>query len=148
MENISKAEFDEIGAKYPLAYQHFHTWIDSYKASVNYNEMFGDFGKPILHIKGEVKDFDNSQVGHIIQVSNCDYEIVKLHSVPKVHELPFEMQFGILAKFMIEILQDNHLLLQLDKDIFKRLLKKVFHILNTRLTILEERQELDLKNNR
>lgn len=158
MENISKTEFEEMGAKYPLAYQNFHNWIDSYKASVNWNKMLGhatdeEIKKyaelPFLTIKGEIKGFDHTESGSIIVMHDNDSE-PKVEYItpifpPKFHELVFEMQFGILAKFMTEVHRDNLILLQLDKETFLKKLRYTYHILEKRLQILEQRQEQELK---
>lgn len=118
MKSISKEEFEEIGGKYPLAYDHFRTWIDSYKASVNWHHLFN---------------------------SDCYDNWNGLTTAPKFHELPFEIQFGILAKFMIEIFHDDHILLQLDIHQIKKRMSQALYHLQKKLEALEMKQELDIK---
>ena len=59
--------FNEMMRKYPKAMDHFCQWIDSYKKSVNWFELFG---------------------GHH-----------NIHKVPKFHEIPYAMQYGIWIEY-------------------------------------------------
>src|SRR5687768_11595223 len=73
MQNLNKENFfNEIGKKYPQALAHFNQWIDEYKKEVGWDELFGNVYRP-----------DHSD------------EI-------KFHDLPYDMQNGIFARFDLE----------------------------------------------
>lgn len=81
MENLTKENFwNEMMEKYPEQMKKFCDWIDDYKASVNWESLFGTH-----------KTTDG---GRIV----CSY------SAPKFHDLPFAMQLGIWAEYMGVIL--------------------------------------------
>jgi hypothetical protein len=73
MQNLSKENFwNDLHAKYPQAVDLFCKWIDKYKVEVGWDELFNQAGLP---------DEDKPV---------------------KFHDIPFEMQNGILARFDIE----------------------------------------------
>lgn len=75
MENLSKENFwNAIMEKYPEAGKLFCNWIDKYKVEVGWDKLFGN-----------------------------DIDAVHYRSVQiKFHDIPFEMQHGIIARFDIE----------------------------------------------
>lgn len=78
MENLSKANFwDHIEKTYPDSFKLFSTWVDKYKKEVNWDKLF------------------NSD-------SNYQNADGKNAPAPKFHDLPFEFQNGIIARFDIE----------------------------------------------
>jgi len=79
MENLNKENFwNDLHSKYPTAVNHFCEWIDKYKAEVGWNKLF------------------NSD-------SNWQDANGKNAPAPKFHDLPFDMQNGIIAKFELEL---------------------------------------------
>lgn len=73
MQNLNKENFwNDLLEKYPEAVELFCKWIDRYKAEVGWDELFNQTG-----------------------LSNEDKQV-------KFHDIPFEMQNGILARFDIE----------------------------------------------
>ena len=82
MENLNNQNYftPEWKAKYPLASEHFCKWIDEYKKRVNWNLLF-------------------------------NHDCIDIHSgkeedtytvAPKFHDLPIEMQVGILMQWTVE----------------------------------------------
>lgn len=80
MENLNKQNYftPEWKAKYPLASEHFCKWIDEYKKRVNWGKLFNHS-----------------------MIPSFDDEIVEIVP-PKFHDLPIEMQLGILSMYMFE----------------------------------------------
>lgn len=73
MQNLNKENFwNALLEKYPEAVELFCKWIDKYKAEVGWDELFNQAGLP-----------------------NEDKPV-------RFHNIPFEMQNGILARFDIE----------------------------------------------
>lgn len=80
MNNLSKENFfNEMSTKYPSAMERFCNWVDDYKKSVNWSLLF------------------NSD-------SNWQDAAGKNAPAPRLHDIPYEMQFGILIKFASEVL--------------------------------------------
>lgn len=79
MENLNKINFfnGEMG-KYPKAVKEFCDWIDKYKARVDWNKLFNSDS-----------EYQNAQG--------------KNAPAPKFHDLPLEMQLGIIVCFMEEV---------------------------------------------
>lgn len=78
MENLSKENFwNRLKEMYPDAVELFCNWIDKYKEEVGWNKLFN---------------------------SDSDYQNVDGKNAPalKFHDLPFEFQNGIIARFDIE----------------------------------------------
>lgn len=71
MENLTKENFfNELGVKDPALLRTFCTWIDQYKIENNWEETF-----------------KRSIYGSELRT-------------PKFHEIPFDIQIGIIAKFL------------------------------------------------
>lgn len=118
MENLNKENFfNEMESRYPAAMQHFHDFIDEYKASVNWDKLFS--------VKYQVIEPEREDVHY------------------KFHDLPFEMQFGIISKFMVQVWNDPHVLLQLDIDQIKARLRQAFIGLERKLPTKMQEAELD-----
>jgi hypothetical protein len=80
MFNLNKENFfDDIKAKYPQAFEHFMNWLDDYKKEIRWDELFAK------NARLSVKSSDDIYPDTI-----------------KFHDLPFDMQNGILARFDIE----------------------------------------------
>jgi hypothetical protein len=80
MENLSKENFwDDITKRFPEAMELFGKWIDKYKEEVGWDRLFAN---------GQYFIEPNGKGGH--------------RSETKFHDIPFEMQNGILARFDIE----------------------------------------------
>lgn len=78
MENLNKENFfNDLMKKCPKTVDSFCKWIDEYKKNVNWNKLF------------------NSD-------SNWQDADGKNALAPKFHEIPIEMQVGILSRFFIE----------------------------------------------
>lgn len=78
MQSLTKENFwDELMAQYPTAVGLFCDWIDQYKKEVNWNILFN---------------------------SNSDYQDMngKNAAAPKFHDLPIDMQTGIVQRFFLE----------------------------------------------
>lgn len=87
IENLNKENFwNEMEQKYPEALNHFYAWIDKYKKEVNWDNLFGNgtFERQLPHIKN----------GQNPAISNIIYE-----QDIKFHDLPIEMQIGILMRY-------------------------------------------------
>lgn len=89
MINLNKENFwNELHAKYPDAVDLFCKWIDKYKVEVGWDELFNQAGMP-----------------------NEDKPV-------KFHDIPFEMQNGIIARFDIECF--NGMLTGKGKQVYER----------------------------
>lgn len=87
MENLSKENFwDELMKEYPEAVDHFCKWIDEYKKEVNWNKLFND-----SYLQTNIKWATNGEI--------CSIDF----SAPKFHDLPFDMQNGIIARYELEL---------------------------------------------
>lgn len=113
MNNLNKANFfDDMLLQYPKAMKVFLTWIEIYNNSVNWNAVFGrDINDeevenfPQLLISGTVSDFENTKPhGKIIEVgyNEAKLEFIKWIKVPIFYDIPFEMQQGIIMRFIEE----------------------------------------------
>lgn len=67
--------FNDIEIDFPIAYEVFQDWIDNYKALINWVDLFG-----------EAKSVS----------------VTGLRMAPKFHEVPFELQRGIMSQFFFE----------------------------------------------
>jgi hypothetical protein len=73
MEDLTKENFwDECFEKYPDATKEFCEWIDGYKASVNWEELFAP-GIKFHDIPGEMQC--GIWVEFIISTGACSYEV-------------------------------------------------------------------------
>ena len=74
--NLNKTNFftEDLRARYPVAMKTFAEWIDQYKIAMEWNVIFND-----------QEDYTGTPGG-----------------APKFHDLPFEMQVGILVRFIDE----------------------------------------------
>lgn len=75
MENLNKKNYftEEWKTKYPKASEAFCSWIDQYKKDIDWDSLFN---------------------GAYIDEAFLGYRCIKFH------ELPLEMQYGILSKFV------------------------------------------------
>ena len=109
--------FDELKANYPTAWLAFDLWIDEYKKAVDWDSLFND--ESLISVETQIsKDSRRDVFGY--------------SKAPKFHEIPFEMQIGILLKFVTE----NIPLLgkQFEAEIFsqsrlKELMEMVFELM-------------------
>lgn len=91
MNSLNKPFWDDLEVTAPKAVRLFKDWIDEYKKEVGWNLLFND---------GIIK-------------TGSSFEYTK---APKFHDLPIEMQEGVIKKFLrekeisveIEIIGDNH----------------------------------------
>jgi hypothetical protein len=98
MEGLTKENFfNERSDLYPLAHHVFLTWIDEEKKKLDWNELFS-YNIPVSY--------------H--------------HEAPKFHQIPFELQFGILARFITIGMRDPLYNFQFDIELFKRQMKVVY----------------------
>ena len=80
MENLNKENFfNEMDKKYPMTMARFKVWIDEYKHQVKWDELFN---------AGALSDYC---------IEKLDEDEIK---APKFHDLPIDMQTGILAAFL------------------------------------------------
>lgn len=78
MDNLNKENyFNEMTERYPVAMKKFNDWIDGYKKEVNWNIVFNSY-------------------------SEYQNRFGKNAIAPKFHDLPFDMQKGIIVRFMCE----------------------------------------------
>lgn len=78
MQNLNKSNyFDKLKEKYPKAVELFCSWVDTYKTSVHWNTLFNADGR-FIH-----KDEDKPVA-------------------PKFHDLPYELQYGIILRFFAQ----------------------------------------------
>lgn len=86
MENLNKENFfNEVEALCPMAMEYFKRWIDEYKKEVGWSALFGES-------QSQLKPKNGIKVGRI---------------APKFHDLPFEMQNGIIARFELELFNNR-----------------------------------------
>ena len=85
MNNLNKENFfNEIEAKYPEAMNEFQQWINDYKFSVVWDCLF-------------------NHNPHFFQTKqHADISISSNWPAPKFHDLPYEMQVGIIMRFISE----------------------------------------------
>lgn len=87
-ENLSLDNtWNRMKELYPLAMEAFLKWIDEYKESVNWLELFNADKRQFI--------LNDMQPIH-----------VEIKS-PKFHDLPLEMQVGIIAKWLFTVKQNN-----------------------------------------
>lgn len=78
MENLNKENFwDEMEEKYPAEIHVFKGWIDVYKKEVNWNRLFRE--------------------PYVDEMAGVNAP------APEFHDIPFDMQVGILMRFSSEI---------------------------------------------
>lgn len=78
MQNLNKANyFDNMMQKYPKALEIFCQWIDRYKETINWNKLFNS--------DSEWQSSDGKNA-----------------PAPKFHDLPYELQYGVLLRFFAE----------------------------------------------
>lgn len=77
--NSKKEYWDPIEQTCPDAFAIFSNWIDSYKKRVNWNLIFSNY-----------------KAGN------------ELKSLIKFHDLPYEMQIGVLMQFFVETAGPDH----------------------------------------
>lgn len=75
--------FNHCKEEYPKAVKYFCDWIDNLKFSLNYNDLFNE-GATSTKMLGST-------------LTSC-----YTTKAPKFHELPFELQEGIIMKFLYE----------------------------------------------
>ena len=104
----------------------FHAWIDAYKKAVDWEKIFIS---PSIY--GYNKRFN-----------------LKMPETIKFHDLPYEMQFGILLKFVAEVLDNADINEQvIGVDEMKLLLEGCFDELQRKLKPdVTDLQQKDLKN--
>lgn len=82
MENLTKENFfNEVEENHPTIFAVFKNWIDDYKNEVNWWALFNDSA---ITCNG-------------VPVRDDDYT-----HAPKFHDLPYDMQVGIMMRFMRE----------------------------------------------
>lgn len=82
-ENLNKENlFNELFSAFPATALKFHAWIDDYKEEVKWDSLFNS------HLVK--RGFNDSGSPYRVQA-------------PKFHELPFDMQKGILLRFLCEV---------------------------------------------
>lgn len=95
LKNLSKGNFwNKIETDFPLAMKAFHLWIDEYKQAVDWEILFNAGWH-----KGVSTSFDSH--GHPLSH-------VTKHQTPKFHNLPYEMQIGILIRFFDDTTKLSH----------------------------------------
>lgn len=101
--------FDEMSEKYPQAMDKFKEFIDKYKSSVEWDKLF---------------DKANFNYNHRFNLPTNRKSL-------KFHDLPFELQFGVLVAFIIEATNDNDFcLFQLRIDFMKRSFERALQKIN------------------
>jgi hypothetical protein len=127
MENLNKQNFfDAITKKYPGAMIKFHQWIDAYKKSVDWEKIF-------------------------ITPATYSYNKrfnLKMPETIKFHDLTYEMQLGILIRFVAEVIDDDQVTEQVIKvDEMRVILEGCFQELQSKIKpSVEDMQEKDLKD--
>lgn len=84
MDSLTKENtWNALEAKYPKAFAHFSEWMDNYKKEVNWDKLFNNLVDPemLKDLKPYAKDGDVAT---------------------KFHDLPFELQIGVLLRYMAE----------------------------------------------
>lgn len=84
--SLSKENFwNKIEELYPKAFAEFSAYIDEYKKSVNWEKLFNGG----IHHSPEQGFHEETRA-------------------PKFHELPFEMQTGVVNQFLIGRINEEH----------------------------------------
>jgi hypothetical protein len=79
MNNLNKENFfDLMDEKYPLGMIMFQRYVDNYKKQVNWDKLFNSDS-----------DYQNSEGKNAV--------------APKFHDLPYELQIGLLLKFAADL---------------------------------------------
>lgn len=90
MESLTKENFfNELTEQYPNAMVQFKDWIDKYKDDHNWDVLFGDWAL----LNAEMNR--DALCGDIVEA-------------PKFHEIPYEMQVGILLLFACHNMPDGN----------------------------------------
>lgn len=108
MEGITKDQFNQLKEIYPQAHHLFLAWIDEQKKILKWNEIFN---------------------------SNSDYQDMngKNALAPKFHNLPFELQFGLLCKFISISKRGQAISFNFDIWDIHRLLTDMFRSIESRI---------------
>ncbi len=95
MENLTKENFfNELMEKYPAAMANFCKWIDEYKKRVDWHGLFN------WNYHAGEKEPDGKDK----------------YRYPKFHEIPYEMQIGIILKWMQEATEQDESMLDVRND--------------------------------
>lgn len=103
MNNLNKENFfDAMLEKYPKAMQDFRNWIDEYKFQVNWSSLFNE------------QEIRTDTYYHDIQA-------------PKFHDLPYELQYGIIVKYCTEKFGEDESWIPMDimRELFEGLLSDI-----------------------
>lgn len=87
MKGLNKENFfNDMQANYPDAFAHFSKWIDDYKKEVGWEKLFnGDI---------DIAYRTNDGAGA--------WDAGGVTKAPKFHNIPIEMQYGILSRYHAE----------------------------------------------
>jgi len=89
--SLTKENFwNEAHSKYPLAIDQFCKWIDEYKKKIDWNKLFNK-----MYHEENIRRAPNGEI------CNIDF------SAPKFHDLPFDMQRGILTRYFEETIPNE-----------------------------------------
>ncbi len=107
MDNLNKENyFDDLTEKYPYAMLNFLSWIDEYKKAINWRRLFNP-------------RFRTERIsGHGFTALDKEYE-------PKFHDLPYEMQFGIMLKFVTDKFEEEGIDAPEFKELFETCLNAI-----------------------
>ncbi len=109
MKNINRENFlDGIKDKYPSAFDHFNKWLGLYKNEVEWIKLF-NHGSP-------------------------RYARMGWHN-PDFHDLPFEMQAGIIARYLSEVQGEKEKYENVALPLCMARIEKVFDGLNKNIEI-------------
>lgn len=60
MENLTREYFLELGKKYPEAVEHFLSWLEQYKVTIGWDNLFNQEGiDPVIDFYGMPYDMQN-----------------------------------------------------------------------------------------
>lgn len=126
-ENLNKANFfDKMSKLYPVAMKDFHKWIDAYKASVDWEKLFPNYSF--------YRGFNYS-----------DETKVK---GAKFHDIPYEMQLGILLRYACEVFpgeKESFIELPEMKVLFESYFQALEASLKPDVTDVQEKDLKDIK---
>lgn len=107
MDNLNKENFfNRMEELYPEAMADFKEWIDAYKLKVDWDDIFN---------------------GNQIANEDTGERFKEIDMVPKFHDIPFEMQLGIIIAYASERVErkpnDTFTI-----DVFKEVLPDMFQL--------------------
>lgn len=138
MEGLTKENcFNRLEELYPFGMTIFKEWIDSIKEQLDWKNTFSDKGinRPGI-VDGKIVDYQVAKDFIELSLSNNkhfhftgDIYEIKFTEAIKFHNLPFELQFGILCRFFSNQVQGENVSFPFDiyqsKITLEKMIKRI-----------------------